>query len=208
MCFSAGSSFSAAAILGIVGLVSLTKSKNPHRMLAAIPLIFAAQQIIEGFLWLSFGNAATLNMYQPYFIYGFLFFAFMFWPIWVPLSLYTSEQKSDKKNLLKYCFFIGCATAVGLLIQLIKTGATATITHHHINYMIPMSQFFIITGSILYLIATVVPFFITSLKKAWIFGVVLALSYIVSFYAYYATLTSVWCFFAALLSILVLIIVR
>ena len=53
MCFSPTASFSASAALAVIGILTLKKTSAPHQFLFAyIPLIFASQQFIEGFLWL------------------------------------------------------------------------------------------------------------------------------------------------------------
>ena len=59
MCFSAGASFGASAILGTIGIVTLKKAKTTNQIpFASIPLLFGAQQAAEGALWigLSSGN--------------------------------------------------------------------------------------------------------------------------------------------------------
>ena len=62
--------------------------------------------------------------------------------------------------------------------------------------------------SLLYIIATIVPFFITRNKTVWLLGGLIAISYVVSYVAYFEAFASVWCFFAALISILVYGLVR
>src|SRR5437763_578905 len=56
MCFSATASFSAAAVIGSVGIVTLrSAAAKPDRRilaLAAFPALFALQQVVEGLLWL------------------------------------------------------------------------------------------------------------------------------------------------------------
>jgi hypothetical protein len=56
MCFSATASFSAAVVIGSVGIVTLRAAavKHDYRILAlaALPLLFALQQVVEGLLWL------------------------------------------------------------------------------------------------------------------------------------------------------------
>jgi hypothetical protein len=53
MCFSATASFSAASITAVIGVATLWQVKHRRELLlAAIPLIFAFQQAIEGALWL------------------------------------------------------------------------------------------------------------------------------------------------------------
>ena len=54
MCFSATVSFSAAGLLGLTGIATLVQvRKSAELPLAATPLLFAAQQTVEGALWLS-----------------------------------------------------------------------------------------------------------------------------------------------------------
>ena len=54
MCFSAEVSFTAAGVLGALGAVCIGQaSRLREKPLAAIPLLFAAQQALEGFIWLS-----------------------------------------------------------------------------------------------------------------------------------------------------------
>ena len=86
MCFSAGASYSAAAMLGLGGIFILSQIKDKKQALfAAIPCIFAIQQLFEGFLWTSIGYNLS-PVLQAIGMYGFLFFAIPFWPTWIPLS--------------------------------------------------------------------------------------------------------------------------
>jgi urea transporter len=56
---------------------------------------------------------------------------------------------------------------------------------------------------VFYLITIIMPFFVSSVRRMWVFGVLIAVSCIVTgiFFAQY--MTSVWCFFAAIISIIV-----
>src|SRR5262249_22728319 len=54
MCFSAAASFSAAGLLGLTGIATLAQVRNRAELpLAFTPLLFAAQQAVEGALWLT-----------------------------------------------------------------------------------------------------------------------------------------------------------
>ena len=56
MCFSATASFTVAAIAGAAGVASLTQvTRKQDLLLAAFPLLFGAQQAVEGMLWLALG---------------------------------------------------------------------------------------------------------------------------------------------------------
>ena len=57
MCFSATASFSTGALLLGIGTLTLRSALAAHQQrelpFAAIPLLFATQQLIEGMIWLT-----------------------------------------------------------------------------------------------------------------------------------------------------------
>lgn len=63
-------------------------------MLAAVPLMFAAQQVTEGIVWLTIGDQSERpeNLAA---VAVFLVFALVVWPLWVPLSLLKAEVKGE-----------------------------------------------------------------------------------------------------------------
>lgn len=193
-------------MLTIAGIITLSRAHKKNLLIATIPLLFAVQQFCEGFVWLSLTHEIDIT-YLPFFSYSFLFFVFIVWPVCIPMSLYYAEQNALRKKYIRVCFVIGCLVALLLLGTLFIYRLKTTILEHHIFYHLDISYVFSVFGSILYLIATVIPFFISSIRLSNYFGSVLALSYLVSFYFYYMQLVSVWCFFVAILSVLVFFIV-
>jgi hypothetical protein len=98
MCFSASASFSAGVILSAIGVASIKKAQSPpHIFFASIPLIFAVQQITEGFVWLSLSNPTFVPLKQIA-TYNFLFFAQVVWPVWVPFSILKLEPKNRRRR--------------------------------------------------------------------------------------------------------------
>ena len=80
MCFSPAASFTTAAVTGAIGLVCVARRKDRAELgLAAMPLLFAAQQVIEGLLWLQMptvpGETLTGGL-----VLAFLLMAKVFWP--------------------------------------------------------------------------------------------------------------------------------
>ena len=86
MCFSAPASFSAAALLAIASVYSIRKASKSFLPLALIPLFFAIQQLLEGIIWV-YINDPSLTSFVKLLSYSYLFFAYFFWPFWIPLSL-------------------------------------------------------------------------------------------------------------------------
>jgi hypothetical protein len=199
MCYSAQVSLITAGYLALAGIWSLRNNrlKGAH-FFAAIPLIFAAQQAIEGLLWLA--QAHHLPFVQAYGPYAYLFFAFLFWPIYVPFSIYMLEPLTKHNLLLRSCIIIGILTACVLFGYILCFGAQAEALSGHIHYIIHIPYIVRVICTLLYLSVTVLPFFCTSVAYMPLLGFTLLASYIIAYFFYYTHIVSLWCFFAALLS--------
>ncbi|KTD10749.1 hypothetical protein Lgra_1715 [Legionella gratiana] len=215
MCFSASASFTAAGVLSAVGICSLLKARTyPLYLFAVTPLFFALQQALEGIVWITLMQGDSISLLNKIGVYGFLFFAGVFWPIWLSGCLYLLEDDKKRKKLLFIVFIIGIIAASKILFRLVAHEHTAVISEHHINY--PMFALtYEITSikrvlysytldlilTMAYLIAVIVPFFISSIRGMWIIGAVTAIGFIVAAVFYSLAFGSVWCFFGALATI-------
>ena len=206
MCFSAGASFGASAALGIIGVVAITKARTiPQKLFASIPLIFSAQQITEGMLWLSFNDTSFQG--RSLFTYIYLVFALMLWPVWIPLTIRLLEEDATRKKILNIFVIIGAIVSAWFAGSVFFCSAQAITTHHHIQYQLnfpPEVTNLIWPFNIFYFIATIVSTFISSIKRMKWLGIVCAIAYLFSLYFYSEFVISVWCYFAAVLSIIVL----
>ncbi len=200
MCFSAQASFAASGVLTIIGGLSLKKVKRPNMYpFAVVPLLFAVQQAFEGVVWVTALDPAyaTINRLA---MYGFLFFAFFFWPVWIPYALINIETNTKRRNILYGLLGIGFGISSALVWAVIQHGVAAEIVCSHIKYAVEIPNTFHEWGVWVYTLATIAPFFVSSKRLAWIFGLLLLASMLITAHAYTAYFTSVWCFFAALLS--------
>jgi hypothetical protein len=207
MCFSATASFGASAILAVCGIKALTSAHQAkQKFLAAIPFIFAVQQLIEGLLWIGLKNQQALL--SEICMYAFLLIAQVLWPFWLPLSFLKLEENGFRKKILLISFLAGCSASAILAYRLLFLTVDAHIMEHHIYYGIASSRWMIITSSILYIIATLVPPFVSALSKSKLLGCFLIFSLLVSKLLFGDYLISVWCFFAAIISMLIVLIVN
>lgn len=207
MCFSAGASFGAGTILLGLGIASMYKAKSaPHKMLACIPLLFSIQQFDEGILWLSFADPAYMP-WQQMAAYFFLLFAQVVWPTFVPLSILLLEKHPVRRKILRITSGAGILLSVYLLYCLFTYGVTAVVADHHIRYdfMAPYTHSWY--SGLVYFIPTVVSPLVSGSRKLQLIGVILLLSYLVSRFFYGEYLISVWCYFAAVISAIVLMMI-
>ena len=201
MCFSASASFSSAAVLLVVGTLSLKAARHKYELpIAAIPLLFAVQQLTEGALWLTFSNdVAPLNIAMTY-LYSF--FSHVLWPIYLPLSVLLVEPPGRNRWVLATFLAIGVLVGTYLLLAMVIFGITSRPTGQHIEYVAP--HFFGIATMSAYLLATTITPVLSTHRVVKVFGILAFLSFASAYYFYTTWFISVWCLFAALLSTVIL----
>lgn len=207
MCFSAHASMVSALLLTGIGILSLKKAypRKPLYPFGLLPILFGIQQAFEWLVWTGFSNNKSEYIY--YGSLGFLFFALLFWPIWMPFSVYCLENKPKRKRVLKWFIAIGAVCSL-LMLYFACCSFSTLLEQHHLEYQIPGLQAHPYLLVALYLTSTIVPFFVTHYHLLWIFGLGLLFAFIASVTMFAGTIISLWCFFAALLSVLVLVITR
>jgi hypothetical protein len=208
MCFCAEASFGASAILSVIGVAAIKKVKTRDQIpFAVIPFIFAVQQFSEGFVWLALSNPAFAFLGKVS-SYIFLIFAQIVWPLLVPISITMLEKDKKRKRILNLFWGIGFLVSSYFTHRLIMYGVQANIAGHHVAYkqVFPDSLAHII--DVLYGLATIAPIFLSKVRRMWTFGVAVSIAYIITAIFYVHYILSVWCFFAAIISILIYLIFR
>ena len=200
MCFSATASFVAGTALFGAGVLALRLARSPaERPFAAIPLLFAIQQITEGFVWLSFGwslpglNAALTQIYS--------FFSHVLWPVYVPIATWLIEPQRGRRLQLASLAAGGSVVGLFLLYSMFNFPIKAQLAGGHIDYVSP--HFYLPVVMILYLAATTGSMLLTSHRMVRLFGALALVASAVTYLTYARWFISVWCFSAAVLSVIV-----
>jgi len=206
MCFSAGASFGASAVLSIIGTAAIMKARTvPQGLFASIPLIFSIQQLAEGMLWLCLRDP-QLTGWQPFFTDLYLVFGLVVWPLWVPFTIRLLETDQKRKKILLLFLIAGFLAAAGAGYAMIFYSVDVIRADHHLHYEIsflPATKEFVKLFTLFYLAATIVSSFISSVKRMKWLGIVFLFSYCVTVILYSSTVVSIWCYFASLLSVIV-----
>jgi len=200
MCFSATASFSAGVVLLGLGALTLKSARSPRELpFAAIPLLFAIQQLSEGVIWLTFRyEAPQLNTVMTH-VYSF--FSHVLWPAYVPLAVLLIEPPGRRRRVLLAFVATGGAVGAYLLYVLVAFPVVSRPIGQHIEYVSP--HFFAAVVMTLYLLSTTVSPILSTHRMVMVFGVLALLSFGAAYYFYATWFISVWCFFAALLSAVV-----
>jgi hypothetical protein len=202
LCFSASVSFAAAALLLVEGIVALRVAPTlRHLGLAAVPILFAAQQACEGILWTEV-TSAPFNKVTSGSAYAFLFFAFAIWPPYLPLVLALLERGRRRSALLAAAV-LGLAAGGYLLLCVSFRVTDACIAQGTLYYWVQVDAPAKAFAPFAYLAVVVAPLLISSLQGTSLLALALAVAFAVSAVLGGAGFLSTWCFFAAMLSGLV-----
>ena len=136
----------------------------------------------------------------------FLGIALIVWPSWVAFSLRLVERDAQRRRVLTgFCWF-GAFVSVSSVWLLTRWQPTAITAGHSIQYNFPgpsdTARHTLLV--VAYFVTTIVPFSVSTIRLARTMGGTLLGSVVLTFVIEQGTLTSVWCFFAAILSALVL----
>ncbi len=208
MCFSPEASFTGGIIISAIGVATAIKVHKPSQIIfASIPLFFGVQQIAEGFLWLSILNPEYLYL-KKFCTYFFLTMADFLWPTMIPLAVLFMEKNKKKRKALWVLLGMGITLSMYYAFCLISFDVTPVISGFHIKYVNnfprPLGYF----AFAIYLIVTITPLFISSIKKTKLLGGLMFLSCLITGIFFTQYLLSVWCFFAALISAVIWWIIR
>ena len=205
MCFSAEAGFIAAAGLAVIGGVTLKQAPSRSFLpMASISLIFSLQQFTEGVLWLGLDEGASFTWVLQPWIYMYLVFAMVIWPTFLPYIFWRVESDSRKRRYIIYVLGIGFLITIHNLLMLVMKEHSIFIVNHSIQYSVDNSLW----RQVVYALAVIPAFFISSLRHAWWVGVLGVVSFVLTHFFSAMTFTSMWCFFAALMSALFYFIVK
>lgn len=209
MCYSATASFVASGVLMAGSLIAIRKTVRTRNqfLYASIPVGFAVHQAVEGIVWL--GSSGTVSLaVQNMAAYLYSFLAFAFWPLFIPVAMLAYEWPRWRyafismaaAGLLTGGYLLWCFTVYAPLRLQINCSVSGCGS---IGYLFTMPY---LSGYIdyIYLFMVTAPFLLSSnVRIRALVGPVYLLSFLAAKYLSTAmNFPSVWCFIAALVSIL------
>lgn len=208
MCFSAEASFTASAVISVAGIIAIKRSSNiQQKLFALVPLFFAIQQFIEGLLWIVLKNP-IYGEWKHLLTMAFLVFAWLVWPVYMPFSMAMLEKNPVKKKILYGFLALGSLVAAGFIYIMVFHNVDASIAEYHINYVYDFRPPYSWVYGLFYLVPTIGSLFVSGVKKMWTLGLINLVSYIASRIFFFGYVISVWCFFGAIASLMVYIIIK
>ncbi len=201
MCFSPQADFVAGAVVAGVGVETLRRVRAPRELIVgALPLLFGIHQLVEGFVWLGLrgevspglGNAAK----EAYIVY-----AHAVLPAIVPIGFMLLEPERRRSRIMMGMAGVGLLLGVYLLWQVTAYPVGAHEEARCIDYTTHTPNDALI--GLLYVTVTCGPALISSRRYLRWFGLVSLVGVIVTAVVRVDELTSLWCVYVAIVSVLI-----
>jgi hypothetical protein len=202
MCFSPEADFTGGLVVAAVGVQTLRQVRVPRElMIGSLPLLFGAHQFVEGFVWLglrgevSGGIASTARE-------AYVVFAHAVLPAFVPLGFLLLEPNPRRARWLWPFVTAGVVLGAYLLWQVTGYPVAAQEQGHCIEYVTHTPNDDVIAG--LYVVVTCGPALLSSRRYLRWFGLLSLMGAIATASVRANELTSLWCVYAAFVSVLIL----
>ena len=122
MCFSAEADFVSGALIGAIGVATLSQVEKPREIpLAALPAAFALHQFTEGFVWRDLDADAGATHATGPAVFVYLVFAWILIPVVVPLAIMALEPPGRTRRR------IGVFVGIGAVANVVAVGVIATV---------------------------------------------------------------------------------
>ena len=185
-----------------MGVVTLTKVKHRRELLfAALPMLFAIHQFIEGFVWLGLDGILSPTVAHDMGA-AFMLYAQGLLPFLLPLSVLLFEPDAKSRRRMLPFLILGGGTSLYILWALTAYSLQVYVKGNSIVYINQATNHTAV--ALLYVIATCGSLFFSKIRDMIIFGAAnLMILVVVMQFKRYA-FTSLWCAYAAFASLIIL----
>lgn len=202
MCFSPEADFVAGAVVAGVGVETLRRVRVGRELVVgALPLLFGFHQLVEGVVWLGLRGQVSSGLgdaaKEAYIVY-----AHAVLPAIVPLGFTLIEPDRSRRRLMWPLVYLGLLLGVYLLWQVTVYPVGAQPQARCINYTTHTPNDVLI--GVLYVAVTCGPALMSSRRYLRWFGLISLVGVIAVALVRADELTSLWCLYAALISVLIL----
>lgn len=190
--------FTVGTFLAGIGVLAMREvDKKRELFFAAAPLLFGVIQLIEGMIWLSFGEG-LLKTYQNGLSFAVVFFAYALWPVYSPTSVWAIEPNRVRRTAMFLFVAMGYVLGFYFLQYLLNAPFDVTVVNDKLHYSTAIPDLYVL--SIPYLAVVFGPYLLSSSRMIFWLGVVnITLCAAVNHFFPTAFLP-IWIFFASIFS--------
>ena len=199
MCFSPVGDLVGGAVVVAIGVDACrhVNGRSEYLAIAVLPLLLGLHQVDETFVWWGLQGRVPVDVGNVA-MWIYLVFALVVLPALVPAMLAIFEPSSHRRRRYIPFVLLGLVVSGVLLEAMLVANPTAHLGRYHISYSLGLQHGVVIIG--LYIAATCGSFLVSGNRSLVWFGVANLVAVIVLAVLCANGFTSLWCFYAALVS--------
>lgn len=201
MCFSPEIDVAAGVVVGAIGLETLRHVHHRRDVaLGSLPVLFGVHQLTEAFVWWGLTGETSASAGRTA-LWAYVVFAFVVLPVLAPLAVARVEPELSRRRLAWAFTALGVLVAVTYLSAMLEGPVRAAVSGNTLTYRVGVEHGGLVAA--LYMLATVGALLASSHRRIAAFGAVnlLALPALILLATH--ALTSLWCLWAAVTSIVI-----
>lgn len=202
MCFNATSSFIGAGVIGVAGVATLALVRDKRQVpFAALPLLFAAHQALEGWTWLELDGSHDAQL-SGWGVHMWVMFAWALLPIYVPWAVWLMEPDQRRRRWLSGTMVVGGLLAIYMVYLSVQPEIGVQVLDHNLAYELgaPFSGAWL---AVPYVFATCFGPMMSSYRWVIALGVGNLIAMTIAAIIKAADYSSIWCTLAAFLSLII-----
>jgi hypothetical protein len=196
MCFAPQADLVGGAIIVGIGVdcVRHVDGRADHRLLAAVPVLLGAHQIVEAFVWWGAEGLVPHGVGRLA-LWVYLLIAFVVLPIVAPVAVMLLEPPRRRRLMIPFVV-LGTAVAAVLFGAMVRFPIEVTTEPYHLAYHLDLAHGGLVIAC--YVVAVCGALVFSGYRNIQLFGVVNLAA--VAFIAWLTVdgFASVWCAYAAL----------
>jgi hypothetical protein len=199
VCFSAQADLAAGVVVGAIGVDALRHidGHDDRLLLAGIPLLLGAHQLVETFVWWG-GEGLMPHAVGRAAMWGYLVVALVVLPIAIPVAVRSVEPSPERRRWMLPFALLGLAASAMFLDALVRGPVDAVLRPHHVAYEIDVEHAGLLVAA--YVVAVCAPLLASSYKHVVVFGCANLVAVVLLALATAEGFTSLWCAYAAVTS--------
>jgi hypothetical protein len=199
VCFSPQADLVGGLVLTGIGLdvVKHVDRRRDHMALAALPLLFAAHQLDEAFVWWSLQGHVGADVGRVA-TWIYLLFALVLLPVYVPAAVWTLEPRGRRRVTMTAFIALGAVVSGVLLVSMLRGPVSASLGHYHLSYGTGPHSGLVVVAA--YVVATCGSLVFSGYRQIAIFGIINLVAVAVLARLTIDGFASLWCGWAAVTS--------
>ena len=196
MCFSPQADVVGGIVVGAIGVDAFRhrRGRGSYLLLASLPLLLGAHQIVEAFVWWGVRGEVPQAV-ERVALWAYLLIAFVVLPMFVPLAVLAIEPTAGRRRRMVPLVVLGAGVTAVLLAAMLRSPIEVVEHPYHLEYVVRMSHGGVVVA--LYVVAVCGALLFSGYRHIAIFGFANLVAVALLVWLTLDGFASLWCGYAA-----------